>query len=211
MSSLAIDSTADDVLYDIAQSLLETKVHDIVPVRGGGNNRVYRVDTRNGSFALKFYPLQQEDPRDRQGMEVRALRFLERYNVWAAPRVIVEDREQSCAVLEWIDGERIHGPSDDDIDSALRLLAELRVLSIADGADYLALASAATLSGLDVVRQIESRLARIREVSNNELKLAVFLREELVPAIEHFENLARKTYAANGQSFDAQTLVSQRT
>lgn len=211
MSSLAIDATEEDVLRDIAGSLLGSPVLDIVPVRGGGNNRVYRVDVGKGSYAIKFYPHQQEDPRDRQGAEVRALRFLEQYNVGAAPRVIAEDRAQGCALLDWIDGERIDWPGDDDIDRALRFLAELRVLSIADGADCLALASAATLSGSDVVRQIGSRLARLKQVSDGEAELVTFLDEELEPAIAACETRARAAYDAHVRGFDAQIAGHQRT
>ena len=211
MNSLAIKAATEDTLRDVAEDLIGSAVRDIVPVRGGGNNRVFRVEARDGRYALKFYPQQTEDPRDRQGAEIRALKFLEQYNVAAAPRAVAEDRVQGCALLDWIDGERIDWPDDDDIDRALKFLAELQVLVTADGAECLALASAATLSGLDVVRQIESRLSRIQQMSEDQPDLVSFLRNELEPAIERFEHRARESYAADGRRFDAQIAAHQRS
>ena len=211
MNSLAIRSATGDTLRDVAEDLIGSAIRDIVPIRGGGNNRVYRVETRDRRYALKFYPQQKADPRDRQGAEVRALRFLEQYNVAAAPRVLAEDRVQGCALLEWVEGERIESPNDEDIDRALKFLAELQVLSAADGADCLALASAATLSALDVVRQIGSRLSRIQQVSEGESELTSFLRHELEPAIERFDHRARESYAASGRNFDTQIATHQRS
>lgn len=211
MNSLAFNLATEDTVRDIAENLIGSAVRDIVPVRGGGNNRVYRVEARDSRYALKFYPQQKEDPRDRQGAEVRALRFLEQYNVAAAPRVVAEDRVQGCAVLDWIEGERIDWPDNDDIDRALKFLMELQVLSAADGADCLALASAATLSGLDVVRQIESRLSRIQQVAEREPELTSFLRDELEPLIERLEHRARESYAVRGCDFDTQIEADQRS
>lgn len=211
MNSLAVSTATEDTVREIAEDLIGAAVRAIVPVRGGGNNRVYRVEARDSGYALKFYPRQMDDPRDHQGAEVRALKFLEQYNVAAVPRVVAEDRVQGCALLGWVDGERIDWPDDDDIDRAVKFLVELQVLSAADGAECLALASAATLSGLDVVRQIGSRMSRIQQVSDDEPDLTSFLRDELEPAIEHFEHRARESYVSDGRSFDAQIAAHQRS
>jgi hypothetical protein len=162
MSSLANQPTLDsDALRQTASDLLGLPVVKLEVKRGGGNNRMFRANTADGgSYAFKVYGNREDDPRDRMGAEVGGLGFLERYNVSAVPRVIAHDRETGCAIYEWIEGAPVNPPSVIDVDAALRFVAELQALGGVDGTERLPLASAATLSGDAVVKQIESRRAR---------------------------------------------------
>ena len=88
-----------DAVQVAAGMLLDCAILSAVPVPGGGNNRVFRVYTSGGDVALKFYPSQPGDPRDRLGAETAALRFLERYSVAAVPRVVASSREAGMAAF----------------------------------------------------------------------------------------------------------------
>jgi len=210
-TNLALQQQDIDAVSVTAGILLDSPVLSVEPVLGGGNNRVYRLQTANGPVALKFYPRHREDVRDRQGAEVSALKFLSRYSVSQVPEVLAESREAGCAALTWIDGGRVSEPAARDVDDALRLLAELRALSEAHGADVLRDASAATFSGAQVVAQIEARLARIRGVADQHPELNQFLRKQLSPALQKVGAWARRAYAQAGIDFELELGPNERT
>ena len=64
-------ATPTDDLQAIAGRLLNQDILAAQPAAGGGNNRVYRVTAEGGPYALKFYPPQDEDRRDRLGQLVQ--------------------------------------------------------------------------------------------------------------------------------------------
>lgn len=211
MSSLAAEITDVGTIWGLAEDLIGSPLIDVCPVFGGGNNRLYRIDTKGLSYALKFYPRQDNKEIDRQGAESRALKFLEQYSVGMVPRILAEDRKHGCAVLDWIDGERIERPRDDDIDKALRFLVELKSISTMEGADCLASASAATFSGSALTRQIDERFEKLSKLEKPEKNLLSFLEKELAPAKQVCEAYARKAFESKGQGFDKNISLDQRT
>jgi hypothetical protein len=214
MSSLASQPTLDsDTLLQIAAELLGKPVEVLAPIRGGGNNRMFRADAVDGSqWAFKVYGNREEDPRDRMGAEVGGLRFLERYNVSAVPRVLAHDRQSGCAIYEWVDGSPVNPPSVIDVDAALRFAAELQALGGVDGTERLPLASAATLSGDAVVNQITSRRARFDVLSVPDPLvdgLFEFLDDDFAAVGAQAIDAARKTYSDAGLDFKAELKQNQ--
>lgn len=177
-SSAALE--AADSLEELAGRLLgaRARLHACV---GGGNNRIWRVESPEGRFALKCYPRQADDPRDRLGAEFAALSFLANHGVDCAPRPIACDRAENVALYEWVDGTRVDEPSEDDVEAALEFIALLKGLSRAPDAQRLPLASAACLSYGAVTAQIGSRLYRLRQAARGEEALEAFLEAEFAP------------------------------
>ncbi|MBF0126779.1 MAG: aminoglycoside phosphotransferase family protein [Magnetococcales bacterium] len=167
----------------IASRLLGAPVLRLAPVRLGGNNRLFRVESGQGVHALKCHLRQPHDPRDRQKTETRALVFLRAQGVTAIPRLVALDRESGCTLLEWIDGEPLHQPTAADVDAALALIRQLRPLGAVPEAERLPLASAACLSSRMLVRQVEDRFARLRPVLPDHPELAAFIREAFLPCM----------------------------
>ncbi|MDA8231402.1 MAG: hypothetical protein M0006_08685 [Magnetospirillum sp.] len=163
------------------------------PRPGGGNNRLYRVDTAGGErFALKWYPRRADDPRDRLGTEWTALAFLRRHGLADIPAAIAVDREAGIALYEWIDGEPVTGPGEDDIDAALAFLDRLHGLRREEGAAALPLASEACLSAADVLEQIARRRDRLLLAAANDQDLRHFMVDEFAPALADAEDCARR-------------------
>ena len=102
---------------DAARAVAE-RVRNAAHVARGDRRRrqpgVYRAVAGGATYALKSYPPQGSDVRDRLGHEFGALTFMAgRVEGWV-PRPIAADRERGFALYEWIDGARIaqHGPAD---------------------------------------------------------------------------------------------------
>src|SRR6185312_7802685 len=128
------------------------------PARPGGNNRVFCLDLADGTrLALKYYPSQGIDGRDRLGQEYEALSFLARHGVTSTPRPIACDTAGGCALYEWFDGQAARA-------------ARLRD------------ASASTFSPLEAVTQYRRRLQRLQHVAGEFPDLRSFIERGLIPS-----------------------------
>jgi hypothetical protein len=169
-------------------ALAGAKVLALEPATGGGNNRVYRAALADGRMmAVKWYPSQEEDPRDRLGVEFGALSFLAEQGVsQALPRPLAANREAGVALYEWIEGVAVaaNAPAartGNDMNQALALLAELHRLRLAPGAEDLPSGSDPCFSGADLVTGIAGRRVRLGEVAEDNESLRAFLLERLDP------------------------------
>jgi hypothetical protein len=193
-----------------AELLVPGQVRAVLPAGGGGNNRIYRVECANGAFALKWYPAQDDDRRERLRVEFAALRFLRRHGVEAVPQAFVADYGRGLGVYEWLDGGPAGAPGEADVDAALRFVATLAELSGRKEAAALPLASAACLSGRAVMDQAEARLARLRQVSAAEPELEAFLDRDLAPTLEEIGAWAAARFARAELDFEAELGPGER-
>jgi hypothetical protein len=183
MSEAEFDS---DRAIETGSRLAGQKVKTATPARPGGNNRVFCLDMADGSrLALKYYPSQAIDRRDRLGQEYEALSFLAQHNVGLTPRPLAGDRDQNCALYEWFDGEAaVLRPQPDDVDQLADFLVELQNLRGADGAQNLRSASAGIFSPAEAIAQCEARLQRLREQAPDHPNLREFIDRDLGPCAE---------------------------
>jgi len=175
----------------IAGRLLNQTVLAVEPAASGGNNRVYRVTAEGGAFALKFYPPQDEDLRDRLGQEFAALEFMAANGIDCVPKPIAADKYLCCGVYEWIDGAPVKKPGDGDIDAMTALVSSLAELSGASGSETLAPASAHCFSGIAVVEQLYQRLERLQEAGQDNGGLTRFLDQRFRPRLEALTGRAK--------------------
>lgn len=161
---------------DVARALVGAAVEVNLLETGGRNSRIWRVRNGERTFALKQYPPRSDDPRDRLSTEIGALRLMERNRIEVVPRVLGVDAERGYALLSWIDGRDVAAVQDGDIDAAVQFLAAIHGLRASDWAANHPLASEACLSGREIERQVDARLARLRSLckSWNYLTLLTF-------------------------------------
>jgi hypothetical protein len=74
---------------------------------GGGNNRVFRVETDAGPVLLKEYFQHPADPRDRLTAEVAFSRFAWSQGLRMLPEPLASDPLRRLAVYEFIQGRRL--------------------------------------------------------------------------------------------------------
>lgn len=173
---------------------------------GGGNNRVFRIETADATYALKCYGSSALDGRDRLGHEFDGLHFLKALGIGKAlPAALAVDREARCALYEWIEGGPVSSHDSADIAAVVGLMTALHQARGAAGAKALPEATEAVLRLGDLVDQLEHRLARLDAVAPAEPMLAAFLREELRPQI------ARRTARLNGWEMQTPLAPAQRT
>ncbi len=186
--------------HEVVRSLVGAAAKVEHLLGGGRNSRIYRVRSGTGEYALKQYPSRVDDPRDRLTTEVGALNLMERYNVDTVPRVVGVDRKRGFALLTWIEGTAVTEIGDIDIDAATAFLTAIHALRSTPWAKEQPLAAEACLSGVEIERQIDERVGRLRRITN-EPELTEFLEKTFVPAFAQERANARVKIAATGLDF----------
>ena len=161
--------TGDDGLLqaiDVARGLVGAAVEVSRLAMKGRNSRIWRVHSRDGDYALKQYPSRAADPRDRLSTEVGALQLMERFCISTVPRVFGIDGARGYALLSWIDGGDVTDIGNADIDAAVTFLRAIYELRNTPWAAQQPPAAEACLSGAEIERQINSRMARLGEIQD---------------------------------------------
>jgi hypothetical protein len=198
-------------LLALAERLVGAPIRSLEPVRGGRNSRVYHVRSARGDFALKQYPGQADDPRDRIGAELRALALMADRGIEAVPRTIAADIEQGFVLLSWLVGEPPGVISAADIDRTIEFLAEIHALRGDAGAAETGPASEACLSGREIRRQIEQRLDRLRPASVGDDALRQFLETPFAALAERSFARAAALLNEAGLDFEATLALDRRS
>src|SRR5215471_5529339 len=159
MSQMALPD--DDELLVAAARLAGEAVTAFVPAREGANSRVFRVEFRSGTAALKSYPVRSGDVRDRLETEWAALQFLRSHGLLVVPAPIACDRERGLMLMEWIEGEGIPSHSGAELEDAIAFVVQILGLSSDPESSKFGLASEACLSSAEIVQQINVRLSEL--------------------------------------------------
>ncbi len=184
-----------------ASALLGDPVRHISQQKGGGNNRLYRVEGADGRhYALKTYLNSPGDDRDRLGAEFGGLAFLRSQGLdRQVPRAVARDTDRHCALFGWIDGDAVGQPTPGDLYEALCFVLDLYRLAQRPEAAALPLASEACLSGAEVARQIDRRLDRLLDIADQRLR--AFLIDTFAPAHEEYCERAMAQYDQHEMDF----------
>ena len=184
-----------------ATALLGDPVREVSRQRGGGNNRLYRVEAADGRrYALKTYLQRPGDDRDRLGAEFGGLAFLRAQGLdRQVPRVVARDPERHCALFGWVDGDAVGQPTPRDLFEALCFVLDLYRLTEQPEAAALPLASEACLSGAEVARQIDRRLDRLLMIDDQRLR--AFLIDTFAQAYETHCERAMALYQRRDLNF----------
>lgn len=178
------------------------RVRAVVPLTGGANNRVFRLEAAGGVALLKSYFRHPDDPRDRLGTEWAFASFAWDAGVRSIPRPLACDPAAGLALFEFVAGRSLHGTAvgDAEIDAAI---AFFRVLNAArsPAAAALPVASEACFSTDDHLATVDRRVARLRAIapaSGIDSTAAAFVGTELAPAWEAVKAATRRSAADVG-------------
>jgi hypothetical protein len=171
-------------------------VKELVPLVGGANNRVFRVETTSDSALLKAYFRHPDDPRDRLGAEFAFARFAWSAGVRCIPQPLASDPAPGLGMFEFIDASPIAAVTEDSIEQATEFVQALNAARWRPGAARLPNASEACFSIAEHVGTVARRVDRLAEQAYGEA--GAFARRELLPAWEHI----RTATSDSGLSLD---------
>jgi hypothetical protein len=179
----------------------------VLPLAGGANNRVYRLDTVSGPVLLKSYFRHPDDPRDRLGAEWAFLRFAWAAGVWYVPRPLAADPAAGLALYEYVPGSTMHGTAatDADVDTAIDFTRALHAAKTRVESAALPRASESCFSLDDHFATVARRVERLRAIPVHgvtDMAAAAFVDTELAPAWRSVLTRARANAAACGLYLD---------
>ena len=211
------DETQMMMAKQSAARLLNSDVKSIKPIGSGRNSQVYRlIGPDSQAYALKIYFRHTSDKRDRLKTEFFSLNFLWKNDVRDIPRPLAADWKEGCALYEYIDGQQIAIDSitNEEIDSAVRFLANLKNLKERDGSSSLSSASEACFSVQAIVESIQDRLRRLSDQHMQEEPypdLYEFLDGQFVPKLEEIVHWCQANLRKARISFESDIDPSERT
>ena len=154
----------------------------VLPLPGGRNNRVWRVDCSTESFLLKSYFWSESDPRDRLGQEWAFLEFLRSIGSCKAPEPLAKDVPSRFALLEFIAGDPPQEIMESDILDAAEFLAEMNAQpAFAKNLPSVSEACFSIQAHLETTAARIDRLQQIQSTSEDHEKAVVFIRDTLLP------------------------------
>lgn len=207
-------TAAERILDDpaaVARRLVGAAIESLEPVGGGRNSRVYCVHSGSQKFALKRYPSREDDPRDRLGTEMEALRLMDRHVVPNVPKSLATDPVSNFALLSWLEGVPINAVGDADIDQAAEFLSTLHRLRNTADVGFHRLAAEACLSGAEVEGQIRRRLMPLHQAAGGEPDLNAFLQDEFNPGLTTLLAGVKQRIQASSLDFTAVLPQERRT
>lgn len=169
-------------LADHASTLVGWRVQSALPVRRGGNNRVYQLVGDGQRALLKFYAAPEPGRQDRLAQEYTALEFLARHGFGEIARPVAADPERHCAVYEWIEGVAPGPAGESEIDQMADFFARLQEARDREGASAIGTASAGCFSPRMVADQVDDRLGRLVASISPGTDIAAFVEDALQPA-----------------------------
>lgn len=209
---MAATDGASDGLAVAAAALLDRAGVEpgaaLVPLAGGGNNRVYRVDSVPPRL-LKAYFHHPLDRRDRLGTEFAVLRYAWAAGLRTIPEPVAADPTHRLGLYGFLPGRRLcpGEVSADAVGQALALVEALNAPALRAAASGLPVASEACFSLeahlATVTRRLE-RLASIAPETPRHAEARAFLAGELASAWAAVERRTRAAAAGLGLEPEAE-------
>lgn len=168
-------------------------------VEGRGNSKIFRVETSEGSIALKVYPDLAVDNRLRRNAEWQALKFLQQSKL-PVPKPVQTDAELNWSLIEWIDGSPADPQNQGHLGQAASFIQSLNQASRAvSSGSVFGLATEACLNPSLIETQINNRLAALKSVKDSALRDFVdhIVSPTLVRTIERSRRLMVDGYGTN--------------
>ncbi len=161
-----IDAALSAAIAALARRGGMGEVLDRLPLPGGGNNRVYRLETTNGPALLKAYFRHESDPRDRLGTEYGFVSFAWKQGIRGVPQPLAFNRGHALGLYEFIDGQRPENADQAVLLQLLDFFVAVNGFKNTDDAASLPIASEACFCLADHLEAVEKRVRRVPSMAD---------------------------------------------
>lgn len=182
---------------------------------GGGNNRVFRVETKDVSVLLKAYFQHPEDPRDRLGTEFAFSRFAWENGIRCLPQPLGCDRQSGTAIYQFIEGRQLQPQevTETAVKAALNFYQQLNSHKSRPDAQSLPKGSEACFTIAEHLNCVERRLQRLQGIENSSginREAAYFIENNLLPVWDGVRNSVPEKADKLGLALDAEIKPEDR-
>jgi thiamine kinase-like enzyme len=134
------------------------------PVTGGGNNRLYAIETNANKFLLKRYFRPPRDLRNRRETEFAFSTFLWNNGIRCIPKPLDTSEEYGWAMYEFIEGKRPIEVTDAHVNQGLDFFIAINTFRSFAESTNLPEASEACFSIHEHVSIVEKRIDRLKRI-----------------------------------------------
>ncbi|HTI51977.1 MAG TPA: aminoglycoside phosphotransferase family protein [Planctomycetaceae bacterium] len=187
----------------------------LVPLAGGKNNQVFRVDLADQSLVLKAYYQHPGDLRDRLGAEYAFSTFAWSHGIRSLPQPLACDAEHRMALYEFIPGRKLT-PAEvtpQRVAEAAAFYTQLNSLVRKPEAARLPAGSEACFrlgDHLDCLAKRSERLRQIEPASPVDHDAAAFVAHDLAPLCAAVLEATREKARAIGVSVEGELAAGER-
>lgn len=196
---------------DIFSSLCKTAAVGVSAIEGGRNSRIYRAESNDQVFALKFFRPDPDGKRERFEAETTALALFAEGGIEVTPRVIAKDKLNNCVLMEWIEGERIGHYGAEEIKASVAFIQAVHDIARKGSGQKIRKATEACLNGAEILHQISLRLNRLDTSKAEYPPLRVFIDEEFLTALNEVSDWSQKQYQCFRLDFSKDIALEQQT
>jgi hypothetical protein len=185
---------------DLLREIGFTGEFSLVPLSGGANNRVYRVNGPESPLVLKSFYHAAGDKRDRFGAEKAFYDFLHAIDLkQATPRILAWSSTHRLGLFSWIEGRKLT-PAEADRDAvgqALDFYLRLNARTELPTAEAVPIAAEACFSLGEHVQSVERRVVRLEKLEARtglEQSVAALVKDRIRPALARAQLSLKKAF-----------------
>jgi hypothetical protein len=162
MENLQLKSSLADIFFDAG---IDSGGMEIIPIYGGGNNKVVSVQTKDGQYLVKTYFSHPSDKRNRLTTEFSFLSYALDIGLECVPKPVHCDHKKNIGLYEFIEGRKLEPLelTQKHIIEAANFIKRLN--SRSDRVQTLPVASEGCFSVEQHFLIVENRLNRLRALS----------------------------------------------
>ncbi len=170
-------------LYALAETVSSLRAVSLRWLARGGNSGLVEVITEGGNkYALKLYP--GRGGHDRLSSEFNSFELIRKQGLDCVPFPFQCHAGLNAAMFEWIDGDVVSDPDDEQMRQALGFIRTLHGLRTSPDFHAFHNASAAFLSGACFEEHLRTRFNSLIQLSPKFPELNNYLLNELLPIME---------------------------
>lgn len=207
-------------LHNVAEQLLriagiDAPIHAITPIRGGRNNRAYKLTTAESPYFLKQYLNQPGDKRNRLHQETSFLAHCHKHNINATAKLVSKFDSRHVALYNWVEGAPFSAPNPtkENLDQAIDFFAQLNTHNTAASAICLPNASDSSFSAQEYLIAHERRIERLNHIQDDSAlhrRTRRFCHEKLRPAWNQIRDHIKNICNQNRNNLTQSLTASQR-
>lgn len=170
MTQQQFQKVAESAEVLLRQAGICTDVRSVNLANAGGNNRIYRIETDESSFALKEYFRHAGDLRDRLGAEFAFLTYAHTVSPGTVSRPMAMDRQLGMALYEFVVGVPVLPDTigENEVDEAIKFFTALNIPEKRVNALSLQVASEACFSLEEHLQTIAGRIDQLLDAVPSE-------------------------------------------
>jgi aminoglycoside phosphotransferase (APT) family kinase protein len=183
IESRLLGEWTESELFALAETVLSVRAVSVSWLARGGNSGLVEVTTESGNkYALKLYP--GRTGHDRLSSEFNSFELIRQHGSDCVPFPFRRHTGLNAAMFEWIDGEVVSSPNQEQMRQALGFIRTLHGLRTSPDFHAFHKASAAFLSGAGFEEHLRARFNSLTQLSPKFSELNDYLLNELQPIME---------------------------